>query len=230
MYKRKPTTLLICDLRSCHNIFRQCNPGHRFCSRPHHELSRRAENRPTEAVCAACGCQFDIANRTGNLPQRCPSCARERRHGQVLANKKARRSESPLPPCRSCGVADVRRRGTGYCEECNDRRGARGKPRPRDLTRAATIKNMYGMTLAEFDKLLAEQGGHCAFCEKTIESNGHALSVDHDHTTGAVRGILCAHHNKILVDGLTPELLRAMADYLEAEPYHAGRSRLQLAS
>lgn len=34
------------------------------------------------------------------------------------------------------------------------------------------------------------QGGVCAICMK-VDPDGHNLSVDHDHTTGAVRALLC---------------------------------------
>lgn len=46
--------------------------------------------------------------------------------------------------------------------------------------------------------MLAAQGGHCALCPATESRPGFALSVDHDHASGHVRGLLCAPCNKIL--------------------------------
>lgn len=43
----------------------------------------------------------------------------------------------------------------------------------------------YGISKPQYDSLLAEQGGHCGLC------NEPGTCVDHDHVTGAIRGILC---------------------------------------
>jgi hypothetical protein len=53
----------------------------------------------------------------------------------------------------------------------------------------------FGMTLADYDRMLAAQGGGCACCGSTVNKSGRRLGVDHDHGTGAVRGILCHYCN-----------------------------------
>ena len=42
------------------------------------------------------------------------------------------------------------------------------------------------MTLEQYDAILALQNGGCAICARTDN-----LNVDHDHTTGSIRGLLC---------------------------------------
>jgi hypothetical protein len=51
------------------------------------------------------------------------------------------------------------------------------------------IRRKYGITQEDYEELFAAQDGVCAICGKE-ESNGK-LSVDHDHETGDVRGLLC---------------------------------------
>jgi hypothetical protein len=50
----------------------------------------------------------------------------------------------------------------------------------------------YGLTKADFRAFMVKQGGACAICEKPERSSRKGiLSVDHDHDTGRVRGLLC---------------------------------------
>lgn len=49
-------------------------------------------------------------------------------------------------------------------------------------------RNKYGITNEQFDAMLAAQGHQCAICGKTQQRGWH---IDHCHSTGRVRGILC---------------------------------------
>lgn len=65
--------------------------------------------------------------------------------------------------------------------------------------------------------LLAEQDGTCALCERTTaDKTGRPLHVDHDHETGAIRGLLCSDHNTGLGKlGDNAAGLQAALDYLD---------------
>lgn len=67
-------------------------------------------------------------------------------------------------------------------------------------TNARTLKYRYGMTNENYDTMLAAQGGVCSICALagTVKEEKHALCVDHDHKTGAVRGLVCRAHNFLL--------------------------------
>jgi hypothetical protein len=75
---------------------------------------------------------------------------------------------------------------------------------------------LYRLTPEDYQTVLNHQGGICAITGKVSYRN---LDVDHDHTTGLIRGLLSPWANK----GLSffsddPALLRAAADYLENPP------------
>lgn len=55
------------------------------------------------------------------------------------------------------------------------------------------LKSSYGLTPEQYDAMLATQGGRCAGCGGTDPRNKRygQFVVDHDHATGAVRGLLC---------------------------------------
>lgn len=79
----------------------------------------------------------------------------------------------------------------------------------------------YGITPSDFDAMLAAQCGLCAICGDAPDPEGRGayarLHIDHDHTSGAVRALLCGRCNSAL--GLfrdDPDLLRAAAAYLES--------------
>lgn len=84
--------------------------------------------------------------------------------------------------------------------------------------RKSHLKRKYGITPEEYDTLLAQQGGVCGICGRE-PNRGISLHVDHDHATGAVRGLLCFRCNNALGDfDDDPVLLRAAAAYLGPEP------------
>lgn len=53
----------------------------------------------------------------------------------------------------------------------------------------------YGISLEEYNTQLERQNGLCALCARPAEQFPKSLFVDHNHETGAIRGLLCAHCN-----------------------------------
>lgn len=87
--------------------------------------------------------------------------------------------------------------------------------RQRDLY----LQRTYGITSEDYDALLEFQGGRCAICRKPPRKK--RLVVDHDHRTGAVRGLLCpvACNYKLLGKrDSDPELFLRAYEYLTTPP------------
>lgn len=81
------------------------------------------------------------------------------------------------------------------------------------------LKKSYGITLNEFEELIAKQDNKCAICGKEettiIKGKRIRLAVDHCHTTNEVRGLLCRNCNKglgLFFDNV--ELLKNAINYL----------------
>jgi len=82
------------------------------------------------------------------------------------------------------------------CKECHaELKKAKGKLYDRERK----LKFKYGVDLNDYERLLEEQEGCCAICGVTPENEPYGvLSVDHNHDTGEVRGLLCNACNRVL--------------------------------
>jgi hypothetical protein len=84
--------------------------------------------------------------------------------------------------------------------------------------RSATKKRL-SLTDAEYDALYSSQDPTCGGCgkaESSMAGKTRRLVVDHDHSTGRVRGLLCFDCNLAITQtNASPERLRALADYVE---------------
>lgn len=90
----------------------------------------------------------------------------------------------------------------------------RMKPEVRARIKAAELKRKFGITLDEYQTIFEQQNGLCQICKQTSPSK--LLAVDHDHTTGKVRGLLCMNCNVVLGHLKdNKSTLRAMIEYLE---------------
>lgn len=127
------------------------------------------------------------------------------------ANFKARDPEGFLARNRAIQKRDRERYG--------EARRQRERERYVNTKRCETLQSKYGITEIQFETLLDKQGG-CAICSaKEAGGRYNRFHVDHDHATGAVRGLLCDACNRGI--GLMREsadLLRSAARYLQSPP------------
>jgi hypothetical protein len=80
----------------------------------------------------------------------------------------------------------------------------------------AVIKRKYGLSEDSYQLLLIAQNGVCAICQK--HQRKQRLSIDHDHRTGKVRGLLCTRCNRNLGRWYdSAALLQRAAAYLEGK-------------
>lgn len=118
---------------------------------------------------------------------------KERKRQQYLKSNRAKSKEQ----IRKYNRTAYERRREKLLEYKKKRRYAQKEADPEGfykLYRNRQLLRDYGITLGEYDTQLAMQGGECAIVG--CESPGAV--VDHCHTTGKVRGILCAPCNLAL--------------------------------
>lgn len=77
-----------------------------------------------------------------------------------------------------------------------------------NTNREQKLKKRYGISEADYNKLLTRQRGRCGICLRYRK-----LVVDHCHTKGGVRGLLCSNCNSAL--GLFEENPRFFAQAVQ---------------
>jgi len=139
-----------------------------------------AEDKPIEAFYRDAGCA------DGHRPE-CKAC--------TLTEKAWRHAQNPEPArerTRQWQADNPERVKAKNAEYIADGRKA-------IANRRSYLKRKYGITPERYEELLVEQGGGCGICGRLPRAD-IALHVDHDHATGAIRGLLCFRCNNALGD------------------------------
>jgi len=138
-----------------------------------------------------------------------------------------RRGHKPRPrvdheeiPCEKCGAYfKPSKKGVRFCkiQECvasrnkaKDKR-RRGKQVAEFGPSTPYLMKRYGITEEQRDRMVEVAGGCCEICGRT-----DALVVDHDHASGALRGILCRVCNLAIGNlGDTADSVKRAYEYLQ---------------
>ena len=74
----------------------------------------------------------------------------------------------------------------------------RATPEYKEWQRNYRRKRDYGVTPEQYAELAKAQRGNCAICGDVLAINTRMTHIDHNHETGAVRGLLCHHCNTMI--------------------------------
>lgn len=86
-----------------------------------------------------------------------------------------------------------------WCKPCKaeaHREYLKRKPRTETQIKRDNLRKLYGISLEQFNIMLESQNSKCAICFRDFTAITTKPSVDHDHKTGRVRGLLCSHCNR----------------------------------
>lgn len=126
-----------------------------------------------------------------------PEIKKQRRRS-TAAKKRARRTENEIAAQRAYQVAWARKNRMTNPEKA--------KQQNRDSFR----RRAYGVEPEFFKMLFEKQNKKCGCCESSTPKGSHDWCLDHDHTNGKVRGVLCRECNTLLgYVGDTPDKLDA---------------------
>lgn len=143
--------------------------------------------------------------------------------------------------CKDCGLtkavsafykAQTKDGFRSDCKKCSNLRASEWNKKNKEKRKAAMekfhtanpgrareyyLKANYNLSNEEYNGLLEQQSGVCAMCGKPC-STGKRLAVDHDHNTGAIRGLLCTLCNKYKLGSLTRDDINMIYNYLNDTP------------
>lgn len=81
------------------------------------------------------------------------------------------------------------------CKECNTKVSTNWTKNNKDKHHGYEIKHKYGITVKEYEDMLLKQNNSCAICNSHISLFKSRFHIDHCHTTGKIRGLLCVNCN-----------------------------------
>lgn len=169
-------------------------------------------------------CQFAGCGKKLNRKNKRGYCGKHRHHSE-LSRQQDRARYTPERKDKVVAAAyALRQTPEGGAKLRAKEAVIRAAPGFKDKQANYSYKCLYGITRDEAETLLAFQGGRCALCFRELAGFGVGRvegRLDHCHTTGVVRGVLCARCNPAL-GGF--ELVReAAVAYLDDTPW----SRMQ---
>lgn len=189
-----------------------------------------------EGICQ-CGCGAPTGFAEQNDARRGVKKGDRLKFAATGHNKRIYVSRDGLYLCRMCRdvfpegaiVRDIKkgkRSDVGYCHDCQKKRYLSHKERFPVQRKMATIqarlRRSYGITIDDYVEMYEARLGCCDICgtkkKSCLELNttsADVLHVDHCHTTGRIRGLLCINCNH----GIgrfrdDPDTLRAAIEYL----------------
>ena len=143
--------------------------------------------------------------------KRCHTCKTDKPVSEFTLRQTGKRAGQPVSQCKVCLV---------------DKQKTRKQRDPSIYRRVewpSKLKSVYGITVDDYYRMLEAQNKGCAICGTKIPSarkrkyaTVEMFFIDHCHTTGKVRGLLCSTCNR----GLgyfkdSPELLSNAIHYLK---------------
>lgn len=124
-------------------------------------------------------------------------------------------------PCIDCVAEGIltNRKAPYPGPRCHSHNRAK-KTQRKNVTREQRWEQIYGITAEEYWEIYELQGGVCYICQRAKGTGKRALSVDHCHRTGVVRGLLCLPCNRNILGHARDDIdfFERAIEYLNSPP------------
>ncbi len=122
--------------------------------------------------------------------KRCSRCEHEKVGSEFWKNASAK--DGLQAHCKTCQVEHMREWRAKNIPHLRayDKQRYKDFPHIRRCKKNSGLKKRYGITMDEKDALLVGQNGRCGICQNEFRVEKE-IHVDHCHSTGVVRGLLC---------------------------------------
>lgn len=183
-----------------------------------------------------------IVGLTGESCKQCTQCGEVRELSLFNKNKRVKR-DGKTAKCKSCISANFKKnyredpekylsRAENYKNNNLEKHKERSKkyyhrtkekdklrkqdPRVKAQIKDRNLRKTYGITLEDYNGMFIKQEGRCFCCVVHQVELTKSLFVDHNHSTGKVRGLLCHSCNAAIgLVGEDIEVLKNIIGYLE---------------
>lgn len=130
-----------------------------------------------------------------------------------------------LRKCRVCGIEAIKEKDLVLFRTNNQLKHNKDnlcKACHSEQRREDHLQRAYGLSMSDYEDLLNNQNNSCAVCLSSF--SGHSskhMCVDHNHSTGEVRGLLCHSCNTGIGKFKdSPEILTMAIAYLQEKGYY----------
>lgn len=101
------------------------------------------------------------------------------------------KEEKPIDAFHRNTVRNGKVKYQARCKSCRKETRPKQSDAEKAAMRRRNYMNFYGITPEQYDEMMVAQDYRCAICRQHQDEFVRAFAVDHDHKTGAVRGLLC---------------------------------------
>lgn len=100
--------------------------------------------------------------------------------------------------CKTCAIKKTMENNQKHSNRTNKSNlewRNRNPEKIKEIYRVSNLKRKFNLSIEDYNKMFFDQKGRCKICDKHQNQFKKALAVDHCHTTGKIRGLLCASCN-----------------------------------
>jgi hypothetical protein len=151
------------------------------------------------------------------LVKTCPDCSQSKPISEYYKRKRALKYPDSISGYQTICKPCFKKQRADYVvenkEKCLEADHKRYQNSDKTNWRASNYRIKFGISLEDYNRMFDEQEGKCKICKRHQSILKSRLAVDHNHSTGKIRGLLCRPCNSAL--GLLKENIDTLSNCIE---------------